>query len=231
MCIFAGPARVSNTNIFVGRHKSRQVTVYEMEATGFSGVNAMLLPVPAARAEEVELISMEDKPDFFEKLTEATRERTRGMYLGLPTKAIPVQRVGSYDVSVATFAELRAGARFADSFKVSPAAWQTLEAYNRRGSHIPYVVLVAQLRAGEKRHPLAYSHPIYLSGGLFVPTVHEHGEGAVSWPQWDHTIFAPPGAPVHQIMGGLESRFSPPPWAADRSIGVVPPGRSRSDRP
>lgn len=191
MCIMALPVRsVSNTRIFAGFNpeRTRQLTIYEMAVTLQTPGNAMILPVPASGAEDVDLIDMSAVPKFFDDLDtvfEPMYLGTRGSR-GVPASGmLKVHEVGSYRVSIA--------GKIDDLLLVDPEVFSlsvdtaaTLARHYATG----FAFVVATMRESGKFHPLAYTSPLTRTDGLFVPTRHEHGKvDRVPRAQWDHHIY------------------------------------------
>jgi hypothetical protein len=188
----ARPVRsVSNTRIFVGRDDTRQLTIYEMAVQLATPGNAMILPAPAATADQVGLIDMSEAADFFDDIDKVFEPLT----LGTKSRSIDtnsfleVHEVGSYLVSIASSLDDLDRVNPA-VFTLSPEALATLADYTDG-----FAFVVAQLRESGNFHPLAYTHPTPPQGHLFIPTRHEHGgKDDRSRAPWDHHIY-------HQTQG------------------------------
>ncbi len=192
MCIMAASVTaVSGTSILVGRNESgtRQLVVYAMTVETGGQRNAMILPVPAAAA-SIELIDVSADPKFFDRLRLAFEPVTLGMR-GMSksrsaTYVLPVQTVGSYNVSVVpTLDDLQR----VDTtvFSLSPDTARLLRGHYSYG----YAFVVAQLKQSGAYHPLAYTHDVAASGQLFVPTRHGHGGPEKPTAHFDHRIYVP----------------------------------------
>jgi hypothetical protein len=196
MCIMALPVRsVSNTRIFVGFNpeRTRQLTVYEMAVTLQTPGNAMILPVPATSAEDVELVDLSAAPKFFDDLDRVFEPMTLGMKgdRGLPAGGfLKVHDVGNYRVSVA--------GKIDDLLLVDPDVFSLsmdTAATLAKNYATGFAFVVATLRESGKFHPLAYTSP--LTDVMFVPTRHEHGHEPgltargrhLLGANWDHHIY------------------------------------------
>lgn len=190
MCMFAAPADVSETSIYVGFTKYRQITIYEMSVKT-SHSNAMILPVPRYELDvPLEFISMDSDKDrkFFQAL-----DRSVNMTLsfgGTPRSALPILNIGDYRVSVAeTLEEIE---QVDSSFSLSPDTKATLEKHYKTG----FRFVVVALKQGGRVHPIGYVSSL-VDGKVFIPTRHEHGKTShqteVSRYQpaaeWDHKIY------------------------------------------
>jgi hypothetical protein len=188
MCIFASSVqRVSATSIAFGLVSGtalRQFVAYQATVETATA-NAMLLPIPVSDPGLVDLVDMSAAPSFFADLREATRVRMRSMTKSI-SRPVLVQRVGSYDVSLASVEDLAAGrVHFEEGFAVDAAVLGLLiEVYPQ------WTILVAKLRAGKTvAHPLGYTHPVELPWGLFVPTTHVHDGAVPELADWDHSLY------------------------------------------
>lgn len=178
MCIFIGdlPPFVAATKIMVMWLLARnfQFTVYQNEVEQRGEEVAMILPyfvgpnwesaLPAA------VVSFESYPKFFRELDLVFPKIPRypkGYVHTLSADPMPIERVGSYDVSVASTFEKLKQINFGH-FKIDENTTEMLrENYGEQ-----YGFVVAKLRKGtDNPHPIGYVH-LNEGGKLFTPTRH-----------------------------------------------------------
>lgn len=213
MCIFSGShPDVSKTRIlvaWVGRHT--QLTVYQNDVKLASGKDsaaagtAMILPIPGGNVRMVDLsryptLFDDIKRDFPDPVSRGIQTKGRG---GKAAPTLDIQRVGSYDVSLAaTLNELKQ--LDWSHFVLDADVVRLLEHDYGRG----FAFCVARLRpdSAGSPHALAYVHD-NASGHLFVPTRHAGHESQPApkvkrsktqsgrqTVQWDHLIYVYAGS-------------------------------------
>ncbi len=184
MCIFTGTIEpiVSATKILVAMlAMNLQLTVYQNKVIADGNV-AMILPVPGPRVYMVDLSSY---ANLFNDLEQDLPYNPYAGMLSLrrdaPRVMLDIQRVGSYDVSVAAnLIDLEA--LDWSHFALTPAVLTIL----RKHYASNFSFCVARLRQSASPHPIAYIHE-RIDSQMFIPTRHEgHANHAV---KWDHSIF------------------------------------------
>eukprot|EP01121_Diplochlamys_sp_Union-15-3_P008891 TRINITY_DN2390_c0_g2_i1.p1 TRINITY_DN2390_c0_g2~~TRINITY_DN2390_c0_g2_i1.p1 ORF type:complete len:419 (-),score=18.24 TRINITY_DN2390_c0_g2_i1:26-1282(-) len=197
MCIFNLPVKtVKNTKIFVAPIKGNwQFTAYTNEVVLSSGAeNAMILPFPNGGIPDcIRMVDLSKASELFTKCEEAFPRAQLMSFGNLNDRSwsssnyLEVLTVGSYSVSIAqNLNDLR---RIDPSvFKLMPNIDLVLSQNYATG----YGFVVCKFNKSQKAHPIGYCHPI-VSGTLFVPTRHEHGDttkSIFSPPHWDHEIYS-----------------------------------------
>lgn len=200
MCIFRGPVeRVSNTRILVtGLHGHGQLVVYENQVKAAQPV-AMILPCPVGDGDGditvYDTTACRDSFDRLESILFPPEEIVlgRGGTRGLGPKSaphrlpLPIERIGSYDVSIAhSLADL--DRLDWSTFDLDPALAELLGQHYAQG----FGFVVAKIVPDKPARPLAFSCSKAADGSLFVPTRHYHGDPNPqdsSVVDWDHTIY------------------------------------------
>ena len=197
MCIILGPVvSVSRTKLFVlpNKDKTRQMTFYS-NAVHSHKLNMMILPVPKG---DITLHTINYKEMFdhlkqsveslFKQPSNTTLSRSSA-YASASNEPLLIISHGSYLVSIAYVLEdlLRLDRRI---FDLTPELFQFFQ--KNYTSEFSYICCV--LKPGlEAYEPLCYSHPLHLSGTLFVPTMHYHNHGKkveTTFADWDHLIYS-----------------------------------------
>jgi hypothetical protein len=201
MCIFADSVKsVTKTKIAAWATKTGgSVTVYQNHVVADPDVaaNAMILPVPVDKDHEIKLYNLQEYPEIYDDLEDMfPKPRTlggRGFYLEPQGKRLEVFQIGGYKVSIAkNTSDLYLINE--NCFKVSDATKKALEKHYSSGFGF---VICAFTNANVKAHPIAYSGGLTKDGEMFVPTLHEHGDGG-GWADWDHTIYT-----INPVSGGV----------------------------
>lgn len=159
---------------------------------------AMILPFPAANPKnKVELIDLhENKTLFadlelcFPRLKEIVSETGRGrgrLASHAPRSAkLAVERVGSYNISVAySIEDLHRIDE--DVFTVAPNVDSLLAKHYGKD----FGFIICAFADNAEKHPLAYIHDVAEDGKLFIPTRHHHhGDKEEASAHWDHDIYS-----------------------------------------
>jgi hypothetical protein len=159
---------------------------------------AMILPFPFEEGRApVEFFALDPKETFFADLKacfpvlkENEEKKAKSRSLANEKGKLAVQQVGSYNVSVASSIE--------DLGRANPAVFQlSTQAGELLGRHYGkgFGFVIAGLREGGEKHPLAYAHAPWQKGTrLFVPTKHFHGADSQAEDKkpayFDHEIYS-----------------------------------------
>lgn len=181
MCIVVEEAEVSSTNIFVAPNKSkeRQMVVYSNNVDTRFEKNLMVLAVP--NPETVDFVDLSEYQEFFEDVDSyysrhkiATKSYDGGMMYESfsATNSLHIHQVGNFLASICK--------NINDLKKIDVKTFgkindDAMEFMKSKYSDTGYGFVVCKLKKGNYNyHPFAYTHKI--SGGLFVPTMHYHGD-------------------------------------------------------
>ncbi len=208
MCIFSGAhPDVSKTRIMVAWvGHNQQLVVYQNDVKLASGKNAsnvgtaMILPIPGG---DVRMVDLSGYPTLFDDLKRDFPDPVfKGRGGGGTSAKLDVQRVGSYDVSLAASLDELKNLDWTH-FALDADVLRLLE--HDYGRNFSFCVARLRPDAAGSPHALAYVHSnVY--GWLFVPTRHAGHEGqadvrpakrakttvaaGADSVQWDHHIYA-----------------------------------------
>ena len=158
---------------------------------------AMILPFPAHDPNsKVDLIDLHTNKTLFADLDQCfprfeappknLREGKSRLAAPLSSHKLAVERVGSYNISVAySIDDLR---RIDESvFSVAPNVDTLLAKHYGKG----FGFIICAFADNTEKHPLAYVHDVAPDGKLFVPTRHHHhGDKEEATAHWDHEIYS-----------------------------------------
>lgn len=197
MCIFIAEADVKNTQIFVAPLENKQVIVYENTAQS-TVYNAMVLPVPLNSMESgVTLIDMSAYTNLWAELDKYFPiEKSGGWGMAsfgssAQSVVLPIHKVGGYDCSIApTLLDM---ARLqSDHFNLPANVKDILEKHYSQG----YAFVICRFRSSVvQHHPIGIVSDRLANGALFIPTMHEHNDGAPKVSPGFHNIGGPKLAP------------------------------------
>ncbi len=211
MRIFANDdvKEVSKTKIATWMTKDgKVVTVYSNAVRVSKKVkkaNAMILPVPCKDGNIVKLFNLEkyegifdDLEDFFPKIVLKSLGRG-GDSFDFQGKRLEIVEVGGYKVSIAYGASEIANMD-KSVFVVDELVVKAIQ--ERYDTGFAFVICVFANKNVDP-HPIAYMGDLTTEDQIFIPTLHIHGDGLMSWAGWDHTtyIFNPKKGGVSGVGG------------------------------
>ena len=188
MCIVSGAVeRISGTKILIARREQNlQLTVYANAVVLKAEHGAMILPVPQG---DITFLDLSGYPNLFKDLHAAVHGHSLSRSVA---KSLKVVDVGSYRASVVP--SIRDLEHLSQEFRLDPRAVQFVREHYAEG----FGFVVCQLASNKTYHPFGYIHHI-TSPRLFVPTMHlhDHGQGSIVRPDWDHDIYVADGVMDH----------------------------------
>ncbi len=213
MCCFSSPPRrVASTSILSRVDGDRQFIAYEMQFSASEEL-AMILPIPVVPGcpeDSINFISLEDYKTLFSDLHSWFNPRPKGRgraKSGRANRAAPRLVVHSVGVFEASFVpSIGDFTRLDPRFRIDAQIWNTWPQYG------DYGFAVFKLKAGDDQqvHPMAFSFITRDPSQAFFPTLHIHGDEAISHEFFDHDLYLQlPDAP---------SEVPPPPFTGEEIV-------------
>lgn len=192
MCIILKPAEVHNTQILVApnHNNTRQLVIYGNRVETKENHNAMILPVPHASTLKLHDISQYDK--LFDDCSKCFSKDydvdsySNFSYSASNQRSLPVIKYGSYDLSIVP--KYQDFDQLDQMFNIkSNIVSKILKKYYQ---NFGFLVCKLRTNSSDKYHPIAYSHQIYQTNIMFVPTRHHHDIKEETHSDYDHEIYS-----------------------------------------
>lgn len=178
MCMSAKPAHFSKTKILTMPYENnRHFTAYQNDTENLSNTpNAMILPIPGFTKPEW-FVDTSAYNLFLKEIVENDAERSRGISLGMKSRAKGFQKfeIGQYLVGLcSTLQGMKDFLNSVDESKCATISDELLQFFATTYPNWSFAICLFAANAEMKSQPIAYSYEPFYPDMLFYPTMDSH---------------------------------------------------------